>query len=1034
MKIKKEDVEDIYALTELQEGMLYYYLKDQNNEYNEQIIIRLRGKISVELFAKSCQMLVDQYEVLRTVFIYEGVSQHIQVVLKQPVVEINNMVLDDLSKSENELQEYCKRDYEKKFDLTKNAVRFSLIEIMKDEYAVVITNHHIIYDGWSNGIILEKLFHIYSCLIGGTVVTSVKNTPFKQYVLWSLERNRLREMNYWNEYLDGYQPFLKTSNVKGDISQEYCAKFDKEPLVKFARDEKVTMATVLYAAWGILLQKIYRRDDIIFGITVSGRDIEGHDLSQSVGLFINTIPIRFHYNKSIITKELLVRVQEDIIEKKKNEHTFMVDIKKAANIEGYDELFNSIIVIENYPLEKIKLNDFEILGYTTRESNNYDLTIGVEFSDGIKIVFSYKKNIYKENEIKSLAESYINIINQIIFHINSPVSEIELLGVKEKEDIYERCNKFSDVETTQEQNILECFEDMVDTYPNNIAIIHGKRKITYRELDHRSTELAEALFLEHISEEKIIPIMMDHSMEMIVAMIAVIKVGASFTLLDDTMPVNRLKQILNNCQANYIISDCQRDGYTQKVFIYNERSVLEKNHNMTKNKIKPSDLLYIIFTSGTTGTPQGVLIEHRNLISYVVAVTELLNITEKDSTIQLCSVTFDTFIDEVFLALLNGGRFVVSSRDTIRNVKKLHTLIKENNISILSCAPMLLNEFNSMEILDCVRVIISGGDVLRYNHISNYIDRAEVYNSYGPSEATIAPMYYRLKKEDEKRIIPIGKPISGMVAYVLDNDYKMCNYGMIGEIYLGGRSISRGYLNNPELTEKRFLKLKVRDSFEYLYRTHDLAIILEDGSLEFVGRDDGQVKINGIRIELHEIETYISNHPKVSEVVVVVQEKNKIKKQLCAFYTLNDKLDANELKSYVEKFIPQTMLPTMWIELDSIPLSRHGKIQYDTLNQYYEKECEKRVASLELPQNAQEQEIFKLWCKVLPDKKFGVTDDFFEIGGNSLELVSLYTLIKKQVYEEATVQDLFDYRNIRDFVKHFEYSDKKKEVINILDF
>lgn len=1037
MKLIAENIEDIYALTPVQEGMLFYYLKNEDSEYNEQLILNIDGQIDYDLFVKTWEVLIKRHLVLRTIFRWKETKQRLQIVLKNIAINAKFIDLSRENHKFDKYEQYCKNDLMTRFNLEEGAIRFSLYKLEEQKYNIVITNHHIIYDGWSNGILINEFFSVYRALAQKNEDINLPNCmSYKSYVMWLQKRNKEEDGVYWQEYLKNYQSYVQKRHGQNESTDNYILTIEKGPFDKFVKNNNITIAALMNAAWAILIQKIDRRNDIIFGTTTSGRNISVEGIENAVGLFINTVPLRVISKTDMSVMDLVRNIMQDTLKREQFEHTPLTEIKKIAGIGSEHDLFNTIVVVENYPLtQNMNEGDLKVTDYQSFESNNYDITVGVEISDKFKIVLTYKKNIYSETQIKSIAKGFQNVLYSIISNPTQKNEEIELTSIEDKSEILESVNLKSKFP-------LECgtISDMLsksfNKYPNNIAVRNQDRVIIYKELDNKSNQLAKRLLKGGVSKNDIVAVLIEPSIEMVIATIAIIKTGAAFILLDTDIPNSRMEYILKDCKAKVLITNREDVDFDVEKLIFNETSIFEESSESIKFENDPNDLLCIIYTSGTTGNPQGVMIEHRNLTTYMKGVFKFLNISSKDSAIQLSAVTFDTFIEIIFLMLLNGGKIVLPKKEDMKNVEELYKLIIEEKVSILSCVPMILNALNRMSSLKDVRIVISGGDVLKYENISNMIHYSEIYNSYGPSEATIGPVYYKVKKNTNKTI-PIGKPIEGCKAYILDKDMKLCPFGIVGELYLGGGTISRGYLNNEKLTKERFVKMNICGEEELLYKTGDMALLLQNGDIEFLGRDDGQVKINGVRIELRDIEIQIRKHPKVLDVVADVQKDVNGKQYLCAYFVSEDSINLKELRLHVEELLPRNMSPNYWIKLDRIPETRHGKIDYKALKQHFISNVKNKKNSIEKPSNESEENILKIWCEVLGKEDIGVSDDFFEIGGDSLLLTAVYSRMCQQFEEKITVQELFDYRTIREMAAYLNKKNSEnleKSTITLVDF
>ena len=442
--------------------------------------------------------------------------------------------------------------------------------------------------------------------------------------------------------------------------------------------------------------------------------------------------------------------------------------------------------------------------------------------------------------------------------------------------------------------------------------------MTYKELDIKSDVIANKLINDKLTKDDLIAVKIKPSFEMIIIILGILKAGCAFLPVDLDYPKEWQDYVLTNSNAKFIIT---KDTYKD---ISLETLILQAE-NIT---ISDDSLAYVIYTSGSTGKPKGVMIEHRNVLAYIEAFQNEFNITESDVVLQQASYSFDTFIEEVFPALTCGASIVLSNKDDVRNINRLKKLIERNSVTVISCSPLLLNELNKLKPFITVRLFISGGDVLIYKNISNLVQYADVYNTYGPTEATICACYFKCPKVELDKI-PIGKPILGYEVFIMDGDLKLEN-GVVGEVCIAGKGVARGYLNNSQLSSERFIKDPLEQG-KRIYRTGDLGKRLDNGNIEFVGRLDNQVKIRGYRIELEDIELHLMSNNKINKAVVVVKEGKENTKYLCAYYVSQQKLKPSETRKFLASRLPGYMIPDYFIELESLPITPNEKVDKDAL-------------------------------------------------------------------------------------------------------
>lgn len=1028
-KIHKENIDDILALTPMQEGLLYHYIKDGGSQYFQQLSLEIKGELNIEHFENAWGRVVELNELLRTVYRWEGLEKHIQIILKEHQLAIRH--IDFSSKEENiipELIETLKQeDRGNEFDLTEVPFRVTLLKIKKEKYVMIISNHHIMYDGWSTGVILKEFYEIYNSLNNGQQYPIFKKNKFKNFVKWIQNQDSQKSELYWKTYLNGLDTkteLYTRKEIKRDARdiREYIVKVDKIKLDVFTQKNGLTLATLIYVTWGMLLQKYVDRDDVIFGVTVSGRNAEVADIENMVGLFINTVPLRMTNSSEEEILSLLNKVQHETQLREDYNYTPLVDIKKFSDFHNRDELFDSIVVIENYPLDtKLSNNNEGKLVFDAHymyEVNNFNLTLGVTIiHEEIELCFSYNEKIFECDYIKRLAQHFYNLLDNLIHKPDSKVREIDMLSPSEKEKILYEFND-TKMDYPSDKTVQDQFEAQVEKTPDHIALIYADNKITYKELNEKANQLARTLVNRGIKRNQVIGIMAERSIEMIISILATLKAGGAYLPIGLEQPKVRKEYMLQNAEARYLLTqkhlietdnDIVGDFPVENIIYADDIQLYTGELGNLNVESEPTDLANLIYTSGTTGKPKGVMVTHTNLLLYMESLFHMYETTSSDGAIQLVPFSFDLFGEELFQAILKGGRFVIPQEHEAKDVHRLHDLIVKNNVSIVSCSPLLLNEFNKLPPMMSVKTFVSGGDVLKQEYINHLKRNANVYNGYGPTEATIGATHYKVEDDFENRL-SIGKPMKNYRVYILDKNQKLLPIGVPGELYISGGGVTKGYINNSKITEEKFMD----DPFfcgSRMYKTGDLAMWRDDGNVDYISRIDQQIKIRGFRIEPGEVESQIRGYINVKEAVVIATHDKQGNKYLCAFMISDVEIEINELKAFLLKTLPDYMVPVQFIQLKDIPATSNGKIDKNKLSDLAMAEYEVRATVIE-PRDDIEKDILAIWGNVLKREEISVMDDFFEIGGDSLKLTSIYSLLNKKFACNISIQDLFDNRTI----------------------
>ncbi|NEZ84183.1 amino acid adenylation domain-containing protein [Clostridium botulinum] len=1021
------EIKNIYSLTPMQMGMLFHALKDEeSSSYFEQSIFTLKGEIDLNIFERSFNKVIERYDILRTVFVYENVDKPKQIVFKERKARIGYEDISKLSNEskENYIENFISKDKEKGFNLGKDLlIKISILKVEKDKYEVVWSFHHILMDGWCLNIIMNDFFNIYSQLQEEKSIELPKVTPYIEYIKWLEDRKKLNNEGeeYWRNYLSCYENVARIPiSAERHKEEKYELKelkfaINKEKTKKLERivkTERVTMNTIIQAVWGILLQRYNNIDDVVFGTVVSGRNANIEGIDRMVGLFINTIPVRIKTESGMSFVELIKEIQKLSLESSKYDYYPLAEIQSKTKLKN--ELINNIVVYENYYIDNssINLNEkinkkFIMENMKSREETNYDLNLIIGPSEELNIKLSYNKKIYDDYIIEKISKQLALIIDTIISNKNILVDEIEIIEEEEKNKILYEFND-TKVDYPKDKTIQELFEEQVEKTPNNIAVVFEDKKLTYRELNEKANSLGRLLRDKGVKADSIVGIMVERSVEMIVGIMGILKSGGAYLPIDPSYPVERIEYMIEDAKIDILITSeefINKVKFSKSIVNIKEKSILKKDNLDIINK--SSDLAYVIYTSGSTGRPKGVMVEHKSLINLCNYHNKKFNIKEEDKSTSYAEFSFDASVWEVFPYLIIGATIYIINENIKLDIIKLNKYYEKNNITISFLPTPICQQFMEVDNTS-LRVILTGGDKL-----NNYKEKQiSIINNYGPTEATVLTTSYHVKSKVNN--IPIGKPMYNQRVYILNNK-KVAPIGVSGELCISGDGLARGYLNNPELTSEKFVDNPFEPG-ERMYRTGDLAKWLPDGNIEFLGRIDNQVKIRGFRIELEEIENRLLEYEGVKEAVVVAKEDKERSKYLCAYIVSNNKIDRNELKNYLLKGLPEYMIPSYFIELEKIPLTSNGKIDRRALPEPNRKM--NIGIGYEAAGNELEEKLVKIWSEILEVNEIGINDNFFELDGNSLKAMMLVSKIYKELEVEVPLNDLFKAATIKELSKY----------------
>ncbi|WP_415273475.1 amino acid adenylation domain-containing protein [Bacillus siamensis] len=1015
-----------YPLSLSQKRMVILHeMETEGTTYNIPLVMKLKGDIELNVLEDAFKKLINRHESLRTSFV------NIDGEFVQKVEQEVDFKIEHSDISEANVPERIKT-FIRPFNLGKAPLlRAELLKVQYGEHLLMLDMHHIISDGLSMVIIMKELCDIYN-----GIELSPLNIQYKDYSEWQRmlyeEKSIQKQEEYWLNVFKDEIPVLHIptdykrpqlqSNEGDSLGFEIDANLMYQ-LKALARENGVTLYMLLLAAYTILLSKYSGQEDIIIGTPVSGRSRP--EFRSIIGMFINTLAMRNKPRAAYKFIDYLKEVKVNTLNAYDNQdYQFdsLVEKLGISNSKSRNPLFDTMFDIQTAEDVSFNIDGISSEVYDIKLNiAKFDLSLtAIEYPDQLSFDLQYCTKLFQRESIARLSKHFVNLLVSIVDDPTQKLNEINILSETERHVLL---HKFNDTksELMETSNITRCFEKQVEKTPNHTALVFEEKYMSYMELNERANQLAKILRSKGVKRDVITGVIAEKSADMIVGLLAVLKAGGAYLPIDPEYPAERIQHILQDSSVNIIV--CQEhlknkfeSTTTAEIVSFGEKNIGLQSKENLHHINESSDLAYIIYTSGSTGKPKGVMTTHQNVMNYIHAFSKVIPLNENDSILQVSSFSFDAFTEEIFPILLNSGKLVISRSLREMSIDKLVNLIHLHKITLVSCSPLLLNEIDKSEhlILNNNMKFISGGDVLKYEYIKNMLKTANVYNSYGPTEATVCATYYKVSPKDWlKTSIPIGKPISNYRVYILDEHSQLLPIGVAGELYIGGKGLARGYQNNIELTENKFV-MNRWNSEEKLYRTGDMARWLPDGNIEFLGRIDNQVKIRGFRIELNEIEYHLLQHTNIKEAKVAVKEGNQNNKYLCAYLTVTehyDNIDKFKLREALLKELPEYMVPSYFMQVKKMPVTINGKIDLKALP---EPDLTKIIEeTYEEPENDIEKKLTSIWKEILDIKKIGVKHDFFEAGGDSLRAFSLASKIFKTLKVEIPLKQIFTSPTIR---------------------
>jgi amino acid adenylation domain-containing protein len=1004
--------------------------------------IRIRGRLDVAALERSLGELVRRHEPLRTVFAAVD-GQPMQVVraarpFHLPILDLQAM---PAAAREAEGRRRMTEEGRRSFDLQCGPLfRAQLVRLAVEEYVLQLTIHHIVADGWSLGVLSKGLTALYAAYATGGPEIGPPPPRYADLV----RRQRLRltgavhdaQAAYWRDRLtppppvlelpaDHPRPTIQTFN--GAVESFIIPPAVADALRRLARGQGVTLFMILLAALDVLLHRYTGLDDIAVGSPIANRtDVEAEGV---VGLFANTLVLRTDLRGDPTVRELIRRVRDVALGAyAAQEFPFerLVKMVQPVRDMSHSPLVQVMLILQNAPFEPIDLAGLTLSYVEIRTSSaKTDLTLeALEKPEGLEVYLEYNTDLFEAETIRRLGGHLERLLVAFTADPERRVSRLPLLGETEWRRITTEWNDTA-VPLT-EVPVPRLVEAEAARAPEAIAARFQERQLTYRDLNRSANRLARLLRRYGVGPDVLVGVFMERSLDMLISVLAVMKAGGAYVPLDPAYPLERLEFMLEDGRIGLIITqEALRDrlakpGEVRTVCLDREAAqVACESEDDLATAPASTDLAYVIFTSGSTGRPKGVQIEHRSLVNVLSAFREVVAASPRDVLVAVTTLSFDIAGLELMLPLITGGQVVIADRDTAADPAKLMGLLADAGATIVQATPatwrMLLE--GGWRRAEALRVLC-GGEALPADLAERLVATgASVWNVYGPTETTIWSTVQRV--EGGRGTVPIGRPIANTRLYVLDPAGEPVPVGVRGELYIGGTGVARGYLNQPELVEAKFVADRFSsDSGARLYRTGDVVRYRADGAIEFLGRVDHQVKVRGFRIELGEIESVLSGHAAVAEAVVVAREDRPGDRYLAAYLRPTGAAPvAPELRAFLKERLPDYMVPSTFTVLGTFPLTPNGKVDRGRLPAPEERRTVAGAAFL-APRSEIERAIAMVWRDVLRLDEVGVDDNFFDLGGHSLLLVQVQAKLRDALAREIAIVEMFQYPTIRALATH----------------
>jgi amino acid adenylation domain-containing protein len=1047
------NIQDIYALTALQEGMLFHHLLNEHaaDAYVRTMLLSLSSRERLDEFIHALQQVIDRHDILRTAMLWKELPQPVQVVSRQAKMPVDTLVLQKDQDAVEQLTRIMKIDLDR-LDLEQAPLmRLNVAQDPKgDRWYALLRTHHLVCDNEAADILLSEV----SAYLEGRGQSLPEPGRYRSHVAQALAQLRTRDPDsfFRGKLADVEEPTAPFGvlDVHGDGSEvETIQEALPSPLATNIRAQArrlgVSAATLFHAAWALVVGHTAGRDDVVFGTVLLGR-LQGSAGAQRIlGMFINTLPLRLRLS-GLTAEDLVNKTQRELLELFGYEQASLSKAQRCSGLTGSAPLFTALLNYRHAAADdETEFGDaagVELLG--SHGGTNYPVLLSVvDQAAGFVLEMETDRRIDPRRMIGYVLTAIHSLVTALESAPQTPALELPILPESERQQVLELFNA-TEAAYPAQKLIHELFEEQVERSPNAVAVIYEDQSLTYGELNTKANQLAWYLRERHIGPDELVGICVERSLEMVVGLLAILKAGGAYVPLDPSYPSERLQYVLGDAAPKLLLTQAR----LRERLAFSDAEVIELDEQWNEIAQQPGDdldatalglrshhLAYVIYTSGSTGKPKGVMVEHESVMNFLTSMGRTPGISTLDSLLAVTTVSFDIAALEIYLPLVNGAKLVLASREAASDAQRLIRILEEFDVTVLQATPatwklLMGAQWSGRSTLKA----LCGGEALASDLSRKLLSRVGVlWNLYGPTETTIWSCRHEIAVTPPEResLEPIGRPISNTWIYILDSQRQPVPIGVVGEIYIGGAGVARGYLNRPELTAERFIKDPFTTDLQArMYKTGDLGRWRADGNIEYLGRNDSQVKIRGFRIELGEIEAQLLQHPQVGEAVVLAREDEpgdwsrgsgdvpSREKRLVAYLVSRDATETGNalsreiLLAHLKPVLPDYMLPSAFVVLESLPLTANGKLDRRALP------APERSAygsqQYEAPQGEIEEILAGIWQGLLRVARVSRHDHFFELGGHSLLIVQMLERLRRvglstevrRVFESPRLADL----------------------------
>lgn len=1027
-------LQDLYPLSPVQQGMLYHSLSSPDaGVYVNQLTLTLRGELDAGVFEGAWNDLVARHPILRTAFAWEGLERPLQVVHGQVDVPFRHEDLRDLPDREARrvVETESLRDRRRGFELDQAPLqRFILFRLSSDTHLLLWSHHHLLLDGWSLSLVLRDVFELYRGRCEGRPSSVPPPRPFKEYLDWLEDRRDAKASeSFWRRFLSGFHepihldvdpvPGVAESSGPGEHVRELPRPVS-DGLGHLARRSRVTLNTVVQGAWAVLLSRYGGGEDLVYGMTVSGRPPQLDGVEDMVGMFINTVPMRVEVSAEDRLTEWLRELQRRQNAVREHEHSSLTDIQRWSDVPSGTPLFESLYVFENFPaaMDTRRLpGGLEVTEVDAVESTHYPLNLVPAPGERLRLRFLHDLERFDRLTIERAARHLEKLLAGMVENPETRLAELSLLTDAERRQIRDWNDTATPFDATA--TLGERFLQQARHRPDALAVEAGNVHLTYGGVSRRAARLARELAHRGIGRGDFVGVCLERSADMVPVLLGIARSGAAYVPLEASFPADRIGWILGDLDIRCLMTQTSLletlaswNVGLEHVIVVDEPGRGESSPAVSapSGQVLPEDIAYVIFTSGSTGRPKGVVVQHRAATHLIDWVNETFRVGLHDRLLFITSLSFDLSVYDVFGMLAAGGVVRVASSAELEDPERLVRILTGEQVTFWDSAPaalqrlvpLLPEELGSSRDSKALRLVFLSGDwipVTLPDRLRASFPGADVISLGGATEATVWSNFHPTHRVDPQWVsIPYGRPIDNAWYRILGLELDDCPIGVAGDLYIGGVCLALGY-SRPSLTADRFVPDPASaEPGGRLYRTGDRARFWHDGTMEFLGRLDHQVKIRGYRVELGEVERHLIDHPALRDVVALLRDDSPGAKQLVAYVVPRNPARVpavEELRRRLEAKVPEYMVPSAFVVLDELPVTANGKLDRQALPAPADAK-RSSGAPREMPRDEVERALAQVWAEVLQIDLPGIHDNFFELGGDSILSIQVIAKARRE--------------------------------------